>query len=196
MPSTTAPGSWPPSPTRVFLLHQLGRLPEVITTLEEALAINQTHEQPHAVLSEILIGLGQTHHALGDHDRARACLQQALEVGRRYGNGEWEGAALKNLAAIASTTGRHADAAELYDQAIAVFHRAGDRYQETTALIDSGHAFMRSAQAWRAHRRWQQARAITEQTGDPRIIAIDALLKAPALAGADEHQTRRPVSMS
>jgi tetratricopeptide (TPR) repeat protein len=149
----------------------------VITTLEEALAINQTHEQPHAVLAAILIGLGQTHRALGDHDRAHACLQQALEVGRSYGNGEWEGAALHNLAAaIASATGSHDHAGELYDQAVAVFHRAGDRYQEATALIDSGHAFTRSARPGKAYQRWQQARTIAEQTGNPRITAIDAFL--------------------
>jgi hypothetical protein len=97
-------------------------------------------------------------------------------------HGEWEGAALKNLAAIASTAGDHAHAADLYDQAIAVFHRAGDRYQETTALIDSGHAFMRSSQPAKAYQPWQLARSITEQTGDPRIAIIDTLLGDPALA--------------
>jgi len=165
-----------------FLLHDLGRLPEVITTLQEALAINQTHEQPHAVLAEILIGLGQAHQALGRNQDAETCLRQALDVGRRYGNGEWEGAALKNLAAVASNTGRHAEAIELYDEAIAIFHRAGDRYQETTALIDSGHALTRSGRPGLASHRWRQARTITEQSGDPRIAAIDTLLASSTLA--------------
>jgi tetratricopeptide (TPR) repeat protein len=165
-----------------FLLHHLGRLPEVITTLREALAINQHVDQPKAVLAEILIGLGQTHHALGHHDQARACLQQALEVGRSYGNREWEGAALHNLAAIASKAGRHAEATELYDQSIAVFGRAGDRYQETTALIDAGHALTRSGQPGLAHHRWRQARTIAEQTGDQRINTISTLLSGSPLA--------------
>ncbi len=165
-----------------FLLHQLGRLPEVITTLEEALAINQTHEQPHAVLAEILIGLGQTHLDLGNYEKAHDFLQRALEVGRHYKNGEWEGAALKNLAAVASATDSNTAAAELYDQAIAVFHRAGDRYQETTALIDSGLALARSSQPGEARLRWLQARTIAEQTGDPRIATIDGLIAGPSLS--------------
>jgi DNA-binding SARP family transcriptional activator/predicted negative regulator of RcsB-dependent stress response len=161
------------------LLHQLGRLPEAIAAFEEALAINQADAQPHGVLAEILIGLGQTRHALGDHDRARACLQRALEVGRGIGNGEWEGAALQNLAAIASATGRHADAVRLYDEALTIFRQLHDRYQETTALIDSGHAFTRSSRPDEARRRWQRARAIAEDTGDPRVTVVDALLASP-----------------
>ena len=159
-----------------FLMHELGRLPEAVTALEEALDVNQTCAQPDAVLAEILIGLGQTLHALGDHDRARASLEEALQVGRRFANGEWEGAALKNLAAIAASTAGLADSARLYDEAIAVFNRAGDRYQETTALIDSGHAYALRAEPDEARRRWQRARAIAEETFDPRVTVIEALL--------------------
>jgi DNA-binding SARP family transcriptional activator len=164
------------------LLHDLGRETEALRTLEEALGINLSYEEPHAMLAEILIGLGQTQHALGNHYQARASLGQALAVGRSYGNWEWEAAALRSLADIASTTGRHAEAAQLYEQAIAVFHRAGHRYHEITALIDSGHAFVRSAEPARAQQRWRQARSITEQTGDMRAITIDALLAGAALA--------------
>ena len=158
------------------LLHQLGRLPEALTALEEALAVNQADAEPHAVLAEVLIGLGKIRYDLGDHERARASLRQALKIARGVGNTEWEASALQNLAAIASTTGDHADAARLFDQAIALFNQAGDRYQEITALIDSGLAFTRSAQPGKADQRWQQARAITQKTGDPRITAIDSLL--------------------
>jgi tetratricopeptide (TPR) repeat protein len=167
-----------------FLLHRLGRLEEVISTLTEALAINDQLDQPDIVLAEILIGLGETHQALGHYEQAAAVLSQALDVGRRYCNGEWEGAALLNLANLASRTGEHAEAATRYGRAVAVFHRAGDRYQETTALIEYGHALTRSGRPDLAPRRWRQARTIMEQTGDPRITAISALLGRPALTPA------------
>jgi tetratricopeptide (TPR) repeat protein len=146
--------------------------------------LNQALADPCTPLADILTNLGQAYQALGHHREAETCLRLALGVGRRCGNKGWEGAALQNLATVASKTGRHADAICLYDQAIAAFHRTGDRYQETTALIDCGHAHIRSGQTDRARRRWRQARTIAEGTGDPRITTLSTLLQQPALAAA------------
>jgi len=53
---------------------------------------------------------------------------------------------------------------------------------ETAALIDSGHALARSGRPDLGQHRWRQAHTITEQTGDPRIAAIDTLLAGSTLA--------------
>jgi tetratricopeptide (TPR) repeat protein len=143
-----------------------------VSTLEQALVVNGRLGQPHVALAEILNCLGEANLALGRFDRAHAPLQQSLTVSRYYRNREWEGAALLNLATLASRTGRQLEAVDLYEQSLLTFRQAADRYQECTALIGYGHALDQLGKADEARHQWEWARHIMEQTSDPRLAEL------------------------
>jgi tetratricopeptide (TPR) repeat protein/transcriptional regulator with XRE-family HTH domain len=104
----------------------------------------------------------------GEHDEARAHLEQALEVYRQLGDESNQAQALFALAAILDRQGRHRDALRQAERALARFQSSGDRVGEANALNNVGWYHARLGEYETALRRCQQALGLQQELGNRR----------------------------
>lgn len=94
------------------------------------LAVNLLHREQgdtNAAAWHLVYDVGWTHFQQGQHQRARACFQAALDMAGA-GNPRVQGVALRNLAQIAREYHRDFDEAQrLYSEALSIFEQIGDR---------------------------------------------------------------------
>jgi tetratricopeptide (TPR) repeat protein/transcriptional regulator with XRE-family HTH domain len=104
----------------------------------------------------------------GEHDAARAHLEQALEVYRQLGDDANQAQALFALAAILDRQGRHRDALRQAEQALARFQSSGDRVGQANALNNVGWYHARLGEYETALRYCQQALRLQQELGNRR----------------------------
>jgi class 3 adenylate cyclase/tetratricopeptide (TPR) repeat protein len=124
--------------TRAFVLRRLSRFPEALETLERARRI--LDENPCAPWYAIcrpplLVDIGWIHTRLGDFDRARNLLEEAVGLFPAVADPEGEAAALSTLSAAISPLGNCARVRELRERALALRRRLGDRLEVASALL-------------------------------------------------------------
>jgi DNA-binding SARP family transcriptional activator/tetratricopeptide (TPR) repeat protein len=110
----------------------------------------------------------------------------AREAARRTGDRTAEARALSELGSVHWSSGRHTQAADFYEQALAVFAGAGDRVGEARATIHLGAIRRRQGGYREALVLYEQALALCRGTGD-RVGEARAITH---VAGAHRRQGR------
>ena len=85
-----------------------------------------------------LVALANQHVAAGEHDVARALLEQSLAVWEELGDRAGFARSLSNLAFVARDQGRLDEARALYQRSAGLFHRLGDRPSRAWAMSHEG----------------------------------------------------------
>jgi tetratricopeptide (TPR) repeat protein len=85
-----------------------------------------------------MTNLGLVHYRRGDYAAAVDCHRQAAEIARDHGDRLAEAHAIAGLADVDLRTGRTAEAARRFEQALAQFLSAGDHHNEAWALNGLG----------------------------------------------------------
>jgi DNA-binding CsgD family transcriptional regulator len=126
---------------------------------------------------------------LGDHDRARALLDEELEIARRFGAPEPIGEALRVRAQLAPA----ADTVELAREAVAVLAGSELRIAHAKALIDLGAALRRGGHRRDARAPLSEGLDLAHRCGAvvetdralDELRATGARPRRPALRGVD-----------
>ena len=80
-------------------------------------------DESSAAVGLMLLAIAQLHHR--DMPAARAAMQEAVDAAAGAGHGQYLAEALTGLADLSANDGDYSRAIELYDEALAVFDRAG-----------------------------------------------------------------------
>lgn len=151
----------------------LGRLDEALVAAEQGLAINRQL----AMEQSVAVGLGQCAEILGAQQRwaeADARYDEALALAKRLGDLELQGALLQHQAGLQRERGNPARAAEVFEQAMALFQQAGNTGSEmrTCDLLGSteqGRGQLNAAEAW-----YGRARELALKHGDRYQLGVTA----------------------
>lgn len=92
-----------------------------------------------------------------DREQAEAHCETALAIFRQHEHWQGQANTLDSLAYLASETGEHGRAVDFYLQALALFRRLGDAYEEADTLVRLGSAHAALAQWDHARTDWGQA---------------------------------------
>jgi tetratricopeptide (TPR) repeat protein len=123
---------------------------------------------------------------LGDQGEAVACAQEALTVANTGGDASERGGPLLILGNVALMTGDNARAQELYDEAIEVHRRVGEKWGLSMTLsIAAGLRIVRE-DFEQARAQASEAMLLCEELEDPRGIAWTLDMFA-ALLAAEGH---------
>jgi tetratricopeptide (TPR) repeat protein len=101
-----------------------GKTEAAIPMLEDVLAYNRRNGTEEGA-GFALLNLGEADYHLGDFERARSRFEEAREAFASVGFRAHVGHALTGLAAVESSSGRHAEAASLLGRADAVLEAVG-----------------------------------------------------------------------
>lgn len=116
--------------------------------------------------ANLLIWLGDAHHALGQWDEARASMEQALELARTITN---QGRALRALIGIGRVLiarGMFQEAIPVYEEAIAIARAIRDQPGECRALINLAVSHRELQQVDSAETYYVQALELTDKIQD------------------------------
>ncbi|MEU8003576.1 tetratricopeptide repeat protein [Catellatospora sp. NPDC049111] len=151
-------------------LTPLGRHPDAVTHLEQALAL---FEQGGAATDQ-----AHTHQTLawvwgqhGDDRRALAHATRALSLHRELGNTTWEADALNLAGWYSAKLGDHGQARTLSLQALVLYRRHGNRNGEAATLDSLGYVAFLSAAHPTALRHYRQALALFRELGNAAYAA-------------------------
>lgn len=137
---------------------------------------------------------GILHAVAGDSGTAQARYSRALEIQARLGDWEGAGLSLGGLATLAAGSGDHANALDLYRQALAAFQTIGDRAEEARILDEMAWTYLRYQDAVQARGSFlDSARAYTD-VGSVRGIGLSLI----GLAATEEveHRPERAVQIA
>ncbi|MFZ0889296.1 MAG: tetratricopeptide repeat protein [Candidatus Binataceae bacterium] len=116
----------------------------------------------------LLGGLGNAYHALGDCRRAIEFHEQARAIFREIGDRRREDVALANLGIAYYSLGDYRRAIKFHEQALAIAREIGDRRGESSALGTLGSAYYSVGEYRRAAEFDEQHLAIAREIGDRR----------------------------
>lgn len=105
---------------------------------ERSLAMLARQAAPPGVMANANLLLGLTYRSLGELERAKHQLSQALALARQGGDPFFEARALHFLGVIAESKGALDEAEQYYRQGIAVYRQAEERYGLTKGLFNLG----------------------------------------------------------
>jgi predicted ATPase len=100
-------------------------------TLQEVLA--RTSTDPSRARAQVLRGLGLLHWLQGEHDAAKARVEEGLAIARTLGDEGGIAEGLTYLSLVEEALGRHVEARRLVTESSALYRKLGD---------ESGHAFL------------------------------------------------------
>jgi tetratricopeptide (TPR) repeat protein len=126
---------------------------------------------PVRVWVRALSAEGQAAANLGEYDRARALLEQSLNVYRELGNLVWICEALTCLAYTAGRQGDLAYATALFEECLEVSRQAHSPWHLGLALNNLADAVLRQGNVGRAAALLQEALPVARTTGNYRLLA-------------------------
>ncbi|WP_027343269.1 tetratricopeptide repeat protein [Hamadaea tsunoensis] len=92
---------------------------------------------------QLLATVAAAHFELGDHDQAERLLREGLDRATRLGSARARASVLWNASQIASERGRHREALDLAEEALAYFRHGADRRSAARLLGAYGHLLLR-----------------------------------------------------
>ena len=113
-----------------------------------------------------LVGLGMVHIALGDHEAARECLDEALLLTQREGFERGQSASLYHLAHLEFQRGDLAAAIPLFERSLEIGRRIDDYIGVSWAHCSLAEALRRSGRTGEAVVHLNSALWLAQQTGD------------------------------
>jgi tetratricopeptide (TPR) repeat protein len=129
-----------------------------------------------------LNAVGWQHSLLGDHHKALASCERAVELLRRVGDVQGEADAWDSLGYAHHQLAEHRRAIACYGNAVTLFRRTGDRYSEASTLHKVGDSYRSVGDTAAARASWQRALSVLDDLGHPDADDIRARLQALATA--------------
>jgi tetratricopeptide (TPR) repeat protein len=120
----------------------------------------------HSESAMALLNLAAELHRLDRARESEACLLEALELARRYGNRRVEGLALGNLGILALDRGEAEEAGRLYEGELAAARDTGRLSSEMWALDHLAELAEQHGELARAGDLWQQELALSRLLGN------------------------------
>ena len=79
------------------------------------------------VLADLLTGLGDVYHRIGEYGKAEGCQQESLNTARRLGYKSGIAKAVHSLGIVEESRGHYGEAKKLYNQSLKIRRKLGDR---------------------------------------------------------------------
>ncbi len=161
---------------------EIGQYDQAELTLQQAIALNQSLDNPHWEASATL-SLGWLYEQQGDFDQAIALYEAAISLYQQVGRPDREAATLNNLGLIHLWQGDLSSAEKTLDKGWALLQLEEDAHTRSLLLDSYGQLFLAKAepdQAWSQH---LQSLQLSVQT-DNNINAITALMNLAAVMEA------------
>jgi len=156
-------------------LQQQGAYEKAHPLLEQAVSLAQTArstsrpvESASWLEAESLRNLGVISWKQSDYARARAYLEQALQIDRAIGDRRGEGWTHNNLGLVAENEGDYGEAIGYYEQALSTAREIGYRWGESIALGNLGYIHGRVGDHAQAKEYYRQDLRICREIGDRR----------------------------
>jgi predicted ATPase/Tfp pilus assembly protein PilF len=149
------------------LRHQ-GNYREAHPLLERAVGLARTAASASWLEAESLRTLGAVSWKQSNYAKARAYLEQALQVDREIGDRRGEGWTHNNLGLVAENEGDYGKAIGYYEQALSTSRGIGYRWGESIALGNLGYIHARVGDYARAKEYYRQDLRICRELGDQR----------------------------
>ncbi|MBM2623573.1 tetratricopeptide repeat protein [Actinoplanes sp. LDG1-06] len=166
---------------------QLGRHPEALEQLTEALALFRRLGDGRGQ-ARALGNLGVVHNVFGNHEASAAHHAQALDQFAEIGDRVGEANTLTNLGDVYLRMGRPSDAADHHRRALALFRDLSHRGGEATALTNLGDADTQLGNHAAALDSYDKAVAIFGELGERygQTCALNGRGEALSAAGRSE----------
>ncbi|MEJ2856713.1 MULTISPECIES: AfsR/SARP family transcriptional regulator [unclassified Saccharothrix] len=146
--------------THYALARTLGDAGDPATALhhsEQSLALYRRLDDEVGVADALNAAGWHATHLGGHEDRARTLLGEALDLYTAQDNTAGVANTLDSLATLAHRTGRHADARDHYERALALLRELGHSYEEANTLERLGHVLSDLGEPAEARRTWREA---------------------------------------
>ncbi|GIF01670.1 hypothetical protein Ari01nite_91340 [Paractinoplanes rishiriensis] len=158
------------SQTLCHYLNDNGRHADAVTVHSQAQhAAQRTGDR--AGQAHALRDLGYTYLTLGQHERASAHLEQALDLFRQIDNPFGQARAMTSLGYVADRSGDYPKAIAYKQHALRLYQQICDSTGQTRALLSLGISLRRSGRLAEAGDCYQQTLALARQAGDRRTEA-------------------------
>jgi tetratricopeptide (TPR) repeat protein len=144
---------------------RLGRYPEALEHLQQALTLVQELEDRHGQAAN-LINLGIVYWRLGHHVEALEHHQLALTRFRELGDRRGQALSLSNLGIVDMEFGRPAEALEHHQLALIIYRNLGDRHSQAQSLNNLGEVLERLGRYPEALEHHEHALALDRELGD------------------------------
>jgi DNA-binding SARP family transcriptional activator/Tfp pilus assembly protein PilF len=144
---------------------RLGRYPEALEQLQQALALFQELEDRHSQAAS-LTNLGIVYWRLGHHVGALEHHQQALIIYGELGDHRGQAVSLSNLGIVDVEFGRHTEALEHHQQALIIYRELGDGHSQAQSLNNLGEVLERLGRYPEALEHHEHAFALDRELGD------------------------------
>lgn len=153
--------------TLTLVVRRQGDFSSAMKIGDEALRVARRLDDQVATAA-ILIALGNAHQARKQFPEARARLTEAMTVARRTNYARALVAALGSLGTI---TDDPIEGEVYLEESLALCRQLGDASMECVTLGNLAGLIENSGDLGRARQLWEEARAIGERVGDPRVTA-------------------------
>jgi tetratricopeptide (TPR) repeat protein len=110
--------------------------------------------------------LGVVYRMLGQLERARECLEKALQIYSQDGNHVGVGRVFNDLGRVFADIGNRERAKGDYEEALRIYQEQGDRLGEGSALNNLGWVYISLGQSKQAQKYYEQALSTFRELGD------------------------------
>ena len=117
--------------------------------------------------ARIYNNLGVVYRMLGQLERARECLEKALQIYSQDENHVGEGRVFNDLGRVFADIGNRERAKGDYEEALRIYQEQGDRLGEGSALNNLGWVYISLGQSKQAQKYYEQALSTFRELGDP-----------------------------
>ncbi len=151
--------------------NRLGRYPEALAALQQALALAQSQDDPAEIVF-CQMHLSYTLYALGKLAEAQQELQKATALARSLDEPLLLADVVGSLAAATAARGDYAEARRLHQESLVIMRRYDDRQSMITALSNLGTVAHWLGDYDEARRLYEESNAIARELDDRRSLAI------------------------
>jgi len=144
---------------------QTSNYPSIVVNAQKAIELGEANELPHLVVQGNLLW-GRALLSQGDYLEAEPKFNQALELARQGGLGQFEADSLRNLGMVAENRGELQEAIREYEQSLELYRKIGDRRGEGRALNNLGNLFMREGDPESGMAYYDKFHVICREIGD------------------------------